>query len=69
VQLPPHLDFPDVTIGGFTPTDGQWTAATAVAVGVVGTLLLIAIWRRARKAFLVGLVTVAAAAAWIRFTR
>jgi hypothetical protein len=69
VHLGPLIDFPDISIGGFTPTDGQWTAATAVAVGIVGMLLLIAIWRRARMAFLLGLVTVAAAAAWIRFTR
>jgi hypothetical protein len=68
--LSPHLiDFPDVTVGGFTPTDDQWTAALAVGVGVLGTILLLAFWRRARKAVLVGVVSVTVAALWFRFTR
>ena len=66
----PHLvDFPDITIGGFTPTEDQWTAATALAVGIVGTLLVLALWRRARKAALAGVVSIVAAVLWIRFTR
>ncbi len=62
-------DVPDITIGGWTPTQGQWTAALAVAAGVLGTLLLISLGRRARKVLVVGVVSITAAVRWIRVTR
>ncbi|MCX6431504.1 MAG: hypothetical protein NTX29_01520 [Actinobacteria bacterium] len=72
MHLPVLLDIPDVpdlTIGGWTPTQGQWTAAIAVAAGILGTLLLIALGRRARKALVIGVISITAAVVWIRFIR
>jgi hypothetical protein len=62
-------DVPDITIGGWTPTQGQWTAAIAVAAGVLGTLLLISLGRRALKVLIIGVISITAAVLWIRFTR
>ena len=72
MHLPVLLDIPDVpdlTIGGWTPTQGQWTAAIAVTAGILGTLLLMALGRRARKALVVGVISITAAVLWIRVIR
>jgi hypothetical protein len=69
VPLPDLIDFPDVTVGGWTPTDAQWTAATAVTVGALAALLLMLAWRRTRKAVLALVISVTLLFLWIRFWR
>jgi len=63
------VDFPDLTILGWTPTHDQWVTATAVMVGAVIALLAMTLWRRARKAVLVAVVTAALLALWWRVAR
>jgi uncharacterized membrane protein YsdA (DUF1294 family) len=43
------IDFPAVTILGWTPTDDQWVAAIAVVAGAAGALVLMAGVRKTRK--------------------
>jgi uncharacterized membrane protein YsdA (DUF1294 family) len=43
------IDFPAVTILGWTPTDDQWVAAIAVVAGAAGALMLMAGVRKTRK--------------------
>ncbi len=56
---------------GFTLTDEQSIAASAVAVGVLGAIALLVAWRKARTGLLVLVVVLALVilAAWIRFGR
>ncbi len=63
------VDFPDVTILGWTPTHDQWVTATAVVVGAVVALLAMTLWRRTRKAVLVAVVAAALLAVWWRVAR
>lgn len=63
------VDFPDLTILGWTPTHDQWVTATAVMVGAVIALLAMTLWRRTRKAVLVAVVTAALLALWWRVAR
>ncbi len=62
-------DPPGITILGWTPSADQWSTATAVAAGVLGALLVILLWRKARKAILVGVVGLALLILWIRYGR
>jgi hypothetical protein len=65
----PALDPPDLTILGWTPTDDQWTAAVAVAIGAIAAVLLMAMWRRARKAVIAATLAVVLFVVWWRVLR
>jgi hypothetical protein len=58
------LDYPDLTLLGWTPTDDQWTAAVAVVIGAAGAGLVMILSRRARRAVLAGAVALAVCLAW-----
>ncbi len=40
---------PDLTLLGWTPTEGQWATGTAIAIGVVAGLGILLAWKRARR--------------------
>lgn len=58
------VDYPDVTLLGWTPTDDQWTAAAAVAIGALAAGLVMILWRRARRAVLAAALAIAVTLAW-----
>jgi len=62
----PVPGIPDISILGWTPTAGQLTAAEAAAAGVIGALVLILLWRKARRALLLAILAVTLLIAWAR---
>jgi hypothetical protein len=65
----PAIDFPDVTVLGWAPTDEQWTAFLAVLVGAAAAVLFLSIWRKARKALLGAVLTAIVVFVWARYLR
>lgn len=63
------LDYPDVTIWGWTPTDDQWTAGVAVLAGAAAALLLLTFVRKTRRFVLAATVTGIAVFVWVRYLR
>jgi hypothetical protein len=63
------IDFPDVTVLGWTPSDQQWTALVAVVAGAAAAVLFLAVWRKARRAVLGALITGAVVFIWARYIR
>ena len=58
------IDFPDVTLAGWTPTDDQWAAVIAVLAGAAGVVVLLASVRKARKLVLGIALAVASVLIW-----
>jgi hypothetical protein len=65
----PAIDFPDVTVLGWTPTDEQWTALLAVLAGAAAALLFMALWRKARRALIAAAITAAVVYVWATYFR
>jgi hypothetical protein len=60
------VDFPDVVIWGWAPTDDQWIAAIAVLAGVAGVVLLMSAFRKARRVILGFAIAIVIALMWTR---
>lgn len=64
-----HLDFPEISILGWTLTEQQWTAAVAVAAGALAAVVFLLLWRKARRALLGALIVAVAVFVWARYFR
>lgn len=65
----PQVDYPDITILGWTPTHDQWTAGTAVLAGALAAVVLLALVRKTRKLVFAAVLTGIAVFVWARFLR
>jgi len=65
----PAVDFPDVTVLGWTPTDQQWTAFVAVLVGAAAAVVFLSVMRKARKVVLGAVLTAVVVFVWARYVR
>ena len=63
------VDEPAVTILGWSPSQEQTAVALALIAGATGAIVLMLLWRRARKAILLAATTIALLIAWIRIGR
>ena len=63
------IDYPDLTILGWTPTHDQWVTGTAIVVGAAAALLAMALWRRTRKAVVMAVLAAVLLVVWWRVTR
>jgi hypothetical protein len=63
------VDFPDITVLGWTPTDQQWTAVIAVLAGAAAAVVFLTLWRKTRRAVLGAVVVAIAVFVWARYVR
>jgi hypothetical protein len=63
------VDFPDVTILWFTPTDQQWTAFVAILTGAAAATVFLALWRKVRRVVLGAVIAAVVVFVWARYIR